>query len=135
MAEMLRHKAVVTEVDEKGTATVEVARASACSACGEKSSCSLTDGTDIRLKFKNSSHLKNGDIVEIGIEKNSFYKSLAAVYVIPLVLMLVTAITVDTFTENQLVTACSTLFILAAYFIYLKFRHKGKDKQSYRIIG
>ncbi|PLX67621.1 MAG: hypothetical protein C0602_09700 [Denitrovibrio sp.] len=135
MSEMLRHKAVVIGIDEKGTATVEVARSSACSACGEKASCNLTDGTDIRLKFKNSAHLKTGNIVEIGIEKNSFYKSLTAVYIIPLILMLLVAVITDSLTENQLITAGVTLCTLAAYFVYLKIRHNGQDKQSYKIVG
>lgn len=132
---MLKHKAVVIKVNDEGTATVEVARASACSACGEKSSCTLTDGTDIRLTFKNSGHLNAGDLVEIGIQKNSFYKSLLAVYIIPLVLMLVCAVSVDAITENQLVTAGATISALVLYFVYLWLRHKGNDKQSYRIIG
>jgi len=132
--QLLKHKAVVINVDENGTATVEVARASACSACGEKSSCTLTDGTDIRLKFKNSPHLKNGDIVEIGIEKNSFYKSLLTVYIIPLFLMLFTALLLDSFVSNQLITALLTLTSAGVYFIFLRFRHKGRDRQSYRIL-
>lgn len=135
MSDMLKHKAIVIDVDSGGTATVEVARASACSACGEKSSCSLTDGTDIRLRFKNSAHLKNGDIVEIGIEKNNFYKSLFTIYIAPLIIMLLTALILDSFVENQLITAFSTLAAVGAYFLFIKILHKGKDKQSYRLIG
>lgn len=132
---MLTHKAVVMDVDSSGTATVEVARASACSACGEKHSCTLTDGTDIRLRFKNSPHLKKGDIIEIGIETGSFYKSLTAVYIAPIILMLIVALTMNAMGINQVITAFSTLGSLAAYFVFLKIVHGGKDKQSYRIIG
>lgn len=135
MAVLLRHKAVVTDIDAKGTATVEVARSSACSACGEKSSCSMTDGTEIRLKFRNSAHLKAGDVVEIAIEKRSFYKSLAAVYVLPLIIMLITALLADSITSNQLITAASTLVSLVIYFLILYIRNRGKEKQSYRLIS
>jgi sigma-E factor negative regulatory protein RseC len=131
---MLKHKALVISVDDAGTATVEVARSSACSACGEKSSCTLTDGTDVRLRFKNSSHLKPGDIIEIGIEKRSFFRSLFIIYIVPLILMLVTAVTTDSITPNQLITAGTTLGILAVYFTALHFLHRGRDKQSYRIL-
>jgi len=130
----MKHKAVVIDVDKDGTATVEVARASACSACGEKSSCSLADGTDIRLRFKRSAHLKIGDIVEIGISKSSFYNSLVTIYIIPLAIMLITALVLDSFVTNQLITACATLATAGLYFAYIKIRHKGRDKQSYRII-
>ena len=132
---MLKHKAIVMDVDFRGTATVEVARASACSACGEQSSCSLTDGSDIRLQFRNSAHLKAGDIVEIGIQKSSFYKSLLIIYIIPLLIMLLTAIIFDTFVEDQLVTAFITLVSTGLYFLFIKHLHKGKDKQSYKLIG
>ncbi|XOB66370.1 SoxR reducing system RseC family protein [Deferribacteres bacterium DY0037] len=132
--ELLKHKAVVLDVDEAGTATVEVARGSACAACGEKSSCTLTDDTNIKLKFKNSANLKTGDVVEIGIEKNSFYKSLFAVYIVPLILMLVTAVISDSMTENQLLTAGATISVIIIYFLYLRLKYNGQDKQSYRIL-
>ncbi|PLX68484.1 MAG: hypothetical protein C0603_04845 [Denitrovibrio sp.] len=135
MSDILKHKAIVIDIDENGTATVEVARASACSACGEKSSCSLTDGTDIKLRFRNSSHLKAGDVVEIGIQKNSFYKSLFTIYIAPLIIMLITALILDKFLDNQLITAFATLGATGLYFILIKFLHKGKDKQSYKLIG
>lgn len=132
---MLKHKAVVIDVDKDGTATVEVARASACSACGEKSSCTLTDGTDIRLKFRNSAHLKSGDIIEIGIGKSSFYKSLMLIYIAPLIIMLAAALILNAFSVNQLATAFLTLGSAGVYFILLRFAHKGRDRQSYTIIG
>lgn len=133
MSELMRHKAVVLDIDSKGTATVEVARASACSACGEKSSCSLTDGTDVRLRFRNSAHLKPGDIVEIGIEKNSFYKSLMAVYVMPLAIMLSAALIIDPIAPSQMITAAGTLGSAAVYFLILRLTRK-QDKQSYRLL-
>lgn len=132
---MLKHKGVVEGVDDSGVATVLIARGSACAACGEKSSCTIADNTDIRLRFKNSAHLKKGAVVEIGIEKKSFYKSLTTIYIVPLFLMLAVAIVADKLTGNQLITAFSTLAGLAVYFIFLKFKHKGQDKQSYRLIG
>jgi len=132
---MLKHKAVVINLESDGTAVVEIARGSACSACGEKSSCTLTDDTNIKLRFKNSSHLKKGDIVEIGIEKKSFFKSLLIIYILPLILMLITAVITDIVTPNQLITALVTLGALAIYFITLKLLHKGNDKQNYTLIG
>jgi len=134
MSSMLKHKAVVLNIENDGTAVVEIARGSACSACGEKSSCTIADDTTIRLRFKNSSHLKAGDMVEIGIEKHSFFKGLFIVYIIPLILMLTSAIITDSITDKQLITAGVTLAALIAYFIGLKLLHKGKDKQSYQII-
>lgn len=134
MSSMLKHKAVVLCVEPDGTAVIEIARGSACSACGEKSSCTIADDTNIKLRFKNSSHLKAGDMVEIGIEKNSFYKGLFIIYIIPLMLMLITAVMTDTLTSNQLITAGATLSALVLYFIALRVIHKGQDKQSYKLL-
>jgi len=92
---MMTHKAVVINVDKEGKATGEAARPNACSACGDESSCHSSDGSEIQLAFKNSGHLKPGDIIKIGIKKSSFYKSLTAVYVFPLVIMLLMAIAVN----------------------------------------
>ena len=95
----------------------------------------MNDGSDVRIRFKNSGHLKTGDLIEIGIEQKSFFKSLAAVYVLPIILMLITAIVVSSVSDSQMVTAASTLGVLVVYFIALKLYHGGKDKQSYKIIG
>jgi positive regulator of sigma E activity len=81
MAKMMTHKAVVIYVDKDGKATAKVARPNACSACGDESSCHVSDGNEIQLTFENSGHLKPGDIIKIGIKKSSFYKSLTSVYV------------------------------------------------------
>ncbi|MGD9807331.1 MAG: SoxR reducing system RseC family protein [Deferribacterales bacterium] len=134
MSSMLKHKAVVLNIESDGTAVVEIARGSACSACGEKSSCTITDDTNIRLRFKNSSHLKAGDMVEIGIEKQSFFKGLFIVYIVPLILMLASAVITDSITDKQLITAGVTLAVLIMYFIGLKLLHNGEDKQSYRLL-
>jgi len=135
MPELLKHKAKVINIDENGTATVEVQRGSACSACGEKSSCTIADDTNVRIRFKNSGRLKKGDTVEIGIEKKSFYKSLLAIYIGPIALMLVTALTADRLISSQLITAFLTLGSAGIYFLVIKILHNGKDKQSFRILN
>jgi sigma-E factor negative regulatory protein RseC len=120
---------------EDNTATVEVARSSACNACSEKTSCTMMDhGSNIRLQFKNAGDVSTGDIVEIAIRKNSFYKSLFTIYIMPILLMLTTAITMDKAQDNQVLTAFSTLGSAGLYFLFIKFLHKGKDKQQYTLI-
>jgi sigma-E factor negative regulatory protein RseC len=120
MSSMLKHKAVVLNIESDGTAVVEIARGSACSACGEKSSCTITDDTN--------------DMVEIGIERQSFFKGLFIVYIVPLILMLASAVITDSVTDKQLITAGVTLAVLIMYFIGLKLLHNGEDKQSYRLL-
>jgi sigma-E factor negative regulatory protein RseC len=135
MAKMMTHKAVVINVDQDGKATAEVTRPNACSSCGDKGSCHASDGSEIQLTFKNSGHLKPGDIIKIGIKKSKFYKSLTSVYVVPLLIMLVTAIVVSAITTNEIITASVTIISLVVYFLYLNFSNKGKERQSYEIIG
>ncbi|MCD8553167.1 SoxR reducing system RseC family protein [Seleniivibrio sp.] len=132
MAELLKHTGVVISVDSNRTATVEVMREHACTGCGEKSSCTMSDGNNVRITFKNANDLAKGDHVEIAIDSRSFFRSLLTVYAVPLVLMLVFAAVADSVQKNQLVTAASALAAPAVYFPMLKIFRRGKVSQTYR---
>jgi sigma-E factor negative regulatory protein RseC len=134
MAEILRHTGIVINVDDDSTATVEVMREHACTGCGEKSSCTMSDGNNVRITFRNARDLSKGDRVEISIDSRSFFRSLFTVYVVPLVLMLIAAVTADTMQKNQLVTAASALSAPAVYFLLLKLLRRGSTSQTYRKI-
>jgi len=132
MAEILRHTGIVINVDDDRTATVEVMREHACTGCGEKSSCTMSDGNNVRITFRNARDLSKGDRVEISIDSRSFFRSLFTVYVVPLILMLVFAVTADALQKSQLVTAASALAAPAVYFLLLKLLRRGKTAQTYR---
>jgi sigma-E factor negative regulatory protein RseC len=134
MAELLKHTGVVIGVDRDKNATVEVMREHACTGCGEKSSCTMSDGNNVRITFRNAQDLTVGDHVEISIDSRSFFSSLFTVYGAPLVIMLICAIAADSLQDNQLVTAASALGSAALYFVLLKLLRKGKTSQTYRKI-
>lgn len=134
MAEILRHTGIVINVDDDRTATVEVMREHACTGCGEKSSCTMSDGNNVRITFRNAGDLSKGDRVEISIDSRSFFRSLLTVYVVPLILMLISAVTADALQNSQLVTAASALSAPAVYFLLLKLLRRGSTSQTYRKI-
>ncbi|WP_303850754.1 SoxR reducing system RseC family protein [Seleniivibrio woodruffii] len=134
MAEILRHTGVVVNVDGDHTATVEVMREHACTGCGEKSSCTMSDGNNVRITFRNARDLSKGDRVEISIDSRNFFRSLLTVYVVPLLFMLISAIAADAVQQSQLVTAASALTAPAVYFLLLKLFRRGRTSQTYRKI-
>lgn len=134
MGQMLKHTGVVVHVDEHGSATVEVMREHACTGCGEKSACTMSDGNNVRITFKNARDLSKGDHVEISIDTGNFMRSLLTVYAAPLALMLIAGITADSVQNDQLVTAAATLTAPAVYFLLLRLFNRGKTVQTYRKI-
>lgn len=134
MGQMLKHTGVVVNVDENGSATVEVMREHACTGCGEKSACTMSDGNNVRITFRNASDLSRGDHVEIAIETGNFMRSLLTVYAAPLALMLIAGVTADSVQNNQLITAAATLTAPAVYFLLLRLFNRGKTVQTYRKI-
>ena len=134
MAELLKHTGIVLNVDSDRTATVEVVREHACTGCGEKSACTMSDGNNVRITFKNANDLSKGDHVEISIDSRRFFRSLLTVYAVPLILMLVFAAVADSIQKNQLVTAAAALAAPASYFPMLKIFRRGKVGQTYRKI-
>jgi len=122
----MKHEGVVISADG-GDIVVEINRASACGGCSEKKSCTTVDKeTRIRLTFKNKNDLKVGDIVQVSIPKNSFYKSLFTIYIMPLIIMLLTAIILDKSGVDEITTAIATLFSAGAYFLVVHLFHKDK---------
>jgi len=94
----------------------------------------MSDGNNVRITFRNADDLSKGDRVEISIDSRSFFRSLFTVYVVPLMLMLLFALTADSMQKSQIVTAASALFAPAAYFLLLKFFRRGRTAQTYKKI-
>lgn len=128
----MKHVGIVTRVTDDHTATVEVSREHACTGCSEKNACSMQSANSVKVTFRNAGDLRLGDKVEISIKSGDFFRSMFAVYIVPLIFMLIVAVTVDSVQKNQMITAASTLAVPAIYFILLRFMHNGKDRQTYR---
>ena len=131
MSDIMSHTGVVVEVSENKAATLEVMREHACVGCTMHGACSIESGGNIRITFKKAYDLQKGDRVRIDIKKRDFFKSMLAVYVMPIFIMLAAALTSDACGASQPVTAFITLASIVLYFLLLKFLHKGRDRQTY----
>lgn len=131
MGELLSHRGLVTEKLADGTAVVDVNREHACTGCHEKSSCSMQSTNSIKVRFKNAHDLNTGDMVLITIKKTDFFRSMGLIYIAPLLIMLITAVGLDSIGTSQVVTAFSTIIAVGLYFLLLKLVHKGRDRQGY----
>lgn len=127
----MKHTGIVVSVTKDRTAVVEVMREHACTGCSEKNACSMESASNIRITFKNAADLNIGDKVEIAIKSKDFFMSMLAVYIAPVIIMLITAITASSLGASQILTASLTLLSTALYFVFLKLKHKGRDKQTY----
>ena len=128
---MLEREVKVVEAKD-GKVCVEAYRTSACSSCGVTNSC----GTSVlgkwmekktRIYLENTHGLAEGDKVIIGVGENEFIQASFAVYLFPLITMLITALLVSSYTENQGMIAISGLSGLFAGFFLLS--RKRKDRQ------
>ncbi len=96
---MITEQARVIDNSRPGQVEVEVERQSACGHCEVKSACGvgaigrLLGTRKPRIKVSTELPLKIGDIVTIGIPESSLVKTSFAIYLVPLVVLMVAAVT------------------------------------------
>jgi len=103
---MIEEQAMVVSVLNKQV-SVEIQRKSTCSSCSAKSSC----GTSLlerlfgqrkqRYSLTSDIDLKAGDAIIIGMDENAYLRGSFMVYSLPLIVMLLGAITAESFAGNQ----------------------------------
>jgi sigma-E factor negative regulatory protein RseC len=137
MSETLTHKGIVIEEDNGQGALVEVQRESACGSCHEKGSCAMNESGSMLIRVKSPRRLSTGDSVTVQMKRKEFYRSVGLVYIIPVILMLVTAIIADSLTtqmpRGELITAAATLLAPVIYFPMLRIFLKKNEKGYYMV--
>ncbi|WP_022851172.1 SoxR reducing system RseC family protein [Limisalsivibrio acetivorans] len=128
----MTHKGTVIEEDKGKGALIEVYRDSGCGSCTEKHSCAMNESGSVTFRIKDIS-LREGDTVNVEITKKEFYRSVGLAYILPVAVMLVVAIALDSILEGnpsgEIITAGFTLFSLAAYFFIL-WKYLGKKETT-----
>ena len=129
----LSHKGLVVEADSGKGVLVEVVRSGACGDCKEKGSCGMTESGSMFLRLKSTRSLKKGDEVIVEISRREFYRSVGLVYIVPVVLMLIAAVSADSAGFSELMTAAVTLAAPAVYFPLLRIFLKNSSRTSYKL--
>lgn len=89
-------RGLVTAVNKDGFANVVMDRKHACSGCGsgKASSCkSCLSGSKIQTLVLNTKNARAGDIVSVSLSTSKILKGAAVFYLIPVALLLVSALT------------------------------------------
>lgn len=124
----LRHKGVVVQVKDGNTAVVEIPRTTACGNCSSKGHCGGGSSSEEANFLFTTTSLTNpvkGEVVDVLIPEKAAIRGVVMIYVIPLVLMVATAIIMDALLpQQQLGTAFSSLGVAVAYFVWLKWHEK-----------
>lgn len=123
---MLRESAVVISY-ENGIAKVKCQSQSACGQCAAKNSCGTSSLSE--LNGKRGEHifnvetlmpLREGQIVEIGLEEKSMLLSALLMYIVPLLTLLLSTLISDYISHNEILRTILIFFSTAISFIVVK---------------
>ncbi|MDX1694979.1 MAG: SoxR reducing system RseC family protein [Ketobacteraceae bacterium] len=127
---------------EQGAVWVESIRQTACQSCAARNGCGQSALAKLGQQHKNHVRALNafdlevGDQVVIGVPEDVVLKGTLVAYLMPLVLMLVAAITADSFTSRDLWIALAGLSGLAVGFglVRLHFLSVSRDKRYQPVV-
>lgn len=123
---MLKESAVVISY-ENGIAKVKCQSQSACGQCAAKNSCGTSSLSE--LNGKRGEHiftvatmipLREGQVVEIGLEEKSMLFSALLMYIMPLAVLLLTTGLSHYISENELSRALIIFLFTAISFVFIK---------------
>nr|WP_319401913.1 SoxR reducing system RseC family protein [uncultured Carboxylicivirga sp.] len=130
----IEHEGFVEEVNPQHI-KVRIVNESACASCHAKGACTAADLKDKLIDVHQSiSNIKVGQKVMLLGKKSLAPKAVLLAYIYPLILILVTLITVFYATNNELLSGILSLAVLVPYFIIIYFmRNKLEQTFSFSI--
>ncbi|THA01185.1 SoxR reducing system RseC family protein [Rodentibacter pneumotropicus] len=133
---MLKESAVVISY-ENGMARVKCQSQSACGQCAAKNSCGTSSLSE--LNGKRGEHiltvetimlLREGQIVEIGLEEKSILFSALLMYIVPLAILLLATGLSHYISENELSRALVIFLFTTTSFVFIKRYTKKLGQQT-----
>ncbi|MDY6820893.1 MAG: SoxR reducing system RseC family protein [Deferribacterota bacterium] len=133
MSKKLTHRAKIIEIINEEKALIEIDNYNICKNCPSKSMCNpLDENSNIKIIDINKNFdLQPGDIIEVETSSNKLFKSTFLIYMLPIVIVLITALFMKKFQINDLLTAISTIFVLILYFFILHIIYKKTPQFKY----
>lgn len=122
----LSRKAIVKNITEKEI-LVEICSADTCGSCHSKSACSMFGGESLKTAVvaNRGYPLSVGDQVCISIKRSAGVKALFAAYIVPIIVIIVTLLILQSLETGELKSGLVTLGVLALYYMVLRlFRSK-----------
>jgi sigma-E factor negative regulatory protein RseC len=122
----------VVELVEQDRVFVRVLAQSACSSCHARGACSISEVEEKRVEVRTDNPLayKPGDQVTVRMKQSLGQKAVVLGYVLPLILLVISIVTLVTLLDNEGVAALLSILLLVPYYIILYFL-RGRLKQHF----
>lgn len=136
---MIEEVGTVVELKSKLVAVVMCTKSSLCENCATNGNCALGDDGSTRLiEVQNPVNAEVGEQVRIATTTKSFLQSSFLLYIVPLIALVVGAITgklvgenVSTGLDPNLLSAVFGVFFMAGSFVILRVGSSVLNKESY----
>jgi len=129
----ISHDAIVKSVD-KGHVTVSLSSGVSCSGCRAAGACGMSGNSDREIKVNGTFDLHPGQQVMVSIKGSQGYLALFLGYLLPLILVVVTLLTLSSVNAGELLSGLFSFGILIPYYIILwTFRSSIGKKFSFTV--
>lgn len=133
MSKKITHRGKVVKKIDKNTYVVEVMPMSACSSCSMGGSCHGNESTQKTFTITSDQDIDISSEVLISLSRKSLLFSVLTAYIIPIILMLAIAVSVDKIFSKDIITATVSLVVLGVYFIILRVYLKNSGQLNITI--
>jgi len=129
----IEHPGVITSIDSSKI-KVNITTYSACSSCGAKGICSISDVKDKIVEVPNTGDFSVGQEVQVILNQTLGFKALYLGYVQPFIVVLITLIITSSLTRNEVLAGLISLGALAPYYLVLYYyKEKIRNKFTFAI--
>ncbi|MCK5856800.1 MAG: SoxR reducing system RseC family protein [Bacteroidales bacterium] len=131
----ITHDGFVDSIDTD-TIYVRIIAMAGCVSCSANSSCSVSDIEEKIVEVRNNKNqsFKIGDRVVVALNQNQGFTAVFIGYLLPFLILLITLITILSFTDNQGIAGLISLAMLIPYyFMVFLFRKSIRNRFSFQI--
>lgn len=134
-ANQIAHPGIIESISGN-VVLVKTKPQSACGACHSRSFCNLADadGKVIEVKVADSGKFKQGQEVQVTLQRSLGYKALLFGYLVPFVLLVTTILVVLQLTGNEGLAALLGVGVMIPYYALLyRLRERIKSQFQFKI--
>ena len=129
----IKHPGVITNIDSSKI-SVNITTYSACSSCGAKGICSISDVKDKIIEVPGTGDFSVGQEVQVVLHQTQGFKAVYLGYVQPFIIVFITLIITSSLTRNEVLAGLISLGSLALYYLVLYFyKEKIRNKFTFAI--
>jgi positive regulator of sigma E activity len=133
--EFIGHEGIV-QSRSQNMVVVKITSSSACSSCHAGNACGMAGREEKLIEVSGSYDLKPGDNVKVIMKQEEGYSALMLGYIFPLIIVLVTLITLSSLSVPELKAGLGSIVSLILYYIILRlFRRKIGQRFTFSLIS